>query len=246
MRILLTNDDGVDSPGLRLLAAALRNAGHRVFVLAPDINRSGTSHSISFLSGPCKLTKIEDDTWSCGGTPADCVILALLGGLPELCILQGQAPDLVLSGINLGANLSTDIIYSGTAAAARQGSLFGIPSIAFSLAESDEDWHWAPVISFIIEKLDDMKRYWKKGTFINVNFPNSKQGPLDIVQSFPSQKNYNDRIETFIAPDGELYCFARIGETVYNRQPGSDWDVIIKNNASLNVIISQSVSLGEE
>jgi len=246
VRILLTNDDGVDSPGLRLLAAALRNAGHRVFALAPDINRSGTSHSISFLSGPCKLTKVEDDTWSSGGTPADCVIFALLGGLPELCILQGNAPDLILSGINCGANLGTDIIYSGTAAAARQGSFFNIPSIALSLVESGENWHWEPVISFIVEKLDDMKGFWKKGTFINVNFPNSGQGPLDIVRSFPSQKNYNDRIETFVAPDGELYCFARIGETVYNRQPSSDWDAIMKNNAALSVVISQPVSLGEE
>jgi 5'-nucleotidase len=160
MRILLTNDDGITSPGITLLATALREAGHRVFTVAPDSNRSGCSHSINFLWGPQKLKKIEDDTFSCSGTPVDCVIIALLGGIPEICISKEdggldleKAPDLVLSGLNAGANLGTDIVYSGTAAAARQGSFFGIPSVALSLVDGEIPYQWDIVIPYIQENL---------------------------------------------------------------------------------------------
>ncbi|WP_461248362.1 5'/3'-nucleotidase SurE [Treponema sp. R6D11] len=157
MRILLTNDDGITSQGIRLLAKALRGVGHKVFTVAPDSNQSGCSHSLKFLHEPLKLKEIEEDTWSCSGTPVDCIIVALLGGIPEICIsTEGaehnleKAPDLILSGINAGANLGTDIVYSGTAAAARQGGFFGIPSVALSLVDSDLPWQWEMVISYII------------------------------------------------------------------------------------------------
>ncbi|MDR0730727.1 MAG: hypothetical protein LBF63_03595 [Treponema sp.] len=116
MNILLTNDDGCESPGILLLASALRENGHRAAVLAPDRDRSGVSHSISFLDGPLILKSRGEDTWSCSGLPVDCVVTAMLGAIP-------YKPDLILSGINRGANLGTDLLYSGTAAAARQGSL---------------------------------------------------------------------------------------------------------------------------
>jgi 5'-nucleotidase len=132
MNILLTNDDGISSPGLLLLAEALRkNSPHRIFVLAPDTDRSGYSHSIRFLWDPIKIASRGPDTWACSGSPADCVIMAMMGALPF-------KPDLVLSGINRGANLGTDLIDSGTAAAARQAGLGNIPGIAFSLAGRGE------------------------------------------------------------------------------------------------------------
>ena len=254
MRILLTNDDGITSPGIVLLAKALRESGHRVFVLAPDTNRTAASHSISFINSPCKITEIEKDTWSCSGTPADCVIFALLGGIPELYVSddpysRGKAPDLILSGINRGANMGTDIIFSGTAAAARQGSFAGIPSIALSLAASDNDeWHWGPVIAFITEKLAQMRDYWRAGTFVNVNFPNSQTGPGSLVPAFPSIRYYNDSIETYSAPDGGLYCFGRPGNIESRPQAGSDWDAVSKNNAAMSAVLSQPVDavfLGE-
>ncbi|MDR0442752.1 MAG: 5'/3'-nucleotidase SurE [Treponema sp.] len=244
MRILLTNDDGITSPGLFLLAAALRKAGHSIFVVAPDKNRSGSSHSISFLNEPCKLTEIEKDTWSCSGTPVDCVITALLGGIPQLCVAGvtginlDNGPDLILSGINAGANLGTDIVYSGTAAAARQGSLIGISSVAFSLVENDKEWQWPPVISFITERLEEMKGFWKPGAFVNINFPNT--GFISaLVPAFPAKRYYNDRIENYFAPDGSLYCFADPGKVENIPEAGSDWDEVLKNNAALSVIMCQ-------
>jgi len=252
MRILLTNDDGISSPGIRLLAKALRSSGHRVFLVAPDSNRSGCSHSILFLSGPLKLAEIEEDTFSCSGTPVDCIVTALLGGIPEICIsTEGvdlnmeRAPDLILSGINAGANLGTDIVYSGTAAAARQGSFFGIPSVALSLVESDLPWQWESVISYINEKLISIMGYWKAGTFVNVNFPNSEKKPFALVPTFPSMRYYNDRIVTFTAPEGGRYCFAKTGKVENVPEEGSDWSEVLKNNAALSMVVSQpSVAAG--
>jgi len=251
MRILLTNDDGIASPGITLLAKALREAGHRVLIVAPDSNRSGCSHSITFLFKPIKLKEIEKDTFSCSGTPVDCVIAALLGGIPEMRISTEdggldleKAPDLVLSGINAGANMGTDIIYSGTAAAARQGSLFGIPSVALSLVESEIPYQWETVIPYIKENLALIMGYWKSGTFVNVNFPNIEKKPSALVPVFPSIRYYNDRIVTFTAPRGGVYCFANPGLTTSpceggKPEEGSDWAEVLKNNAALSVVLSQ-------
>ena len=251
MRILLTNDDGCTSPGITLLAKALREAGHRVFMVAPDTNRSGSSHSINFLSNPIKLKKIEKDTWACSGTPVDCVIVALLGGIPEIDISTDgtafnmkNAPDLILSGINVGANLGTDIIYSGTAAAARQGSFFGINSIALSLVENDGDWHWQPVISYITEHLEVFCEYRKADSFININFPNTGKKPASLVQVFPSLRYYNDRIVTFSTPEGGVFCFAKPGKVDNVPADGSDWAEVLKNNAALSVIMAQPTVKG--
>jgi len=246
MRILLTNDDGITSQGIRLLAKALRKIGHRVFTVAPDTNQSGCSHSIQFLNKPLKMTDIEADTWSCSGTPVDCIVTALLGAIPELCISTDgkelnleKAPDLVLSGINAGANLGTDIVYSGTAAAARQGSFFGIPSVALSLVDSDLPWQWEKVIPYIIENLETLQGYWKEGIFVNVNFPNIEKKPSFLVPSFPSMRYYNDRIITFTSPEGSKYCFAKSGKVDNIPEDGSDWAEVLKGNAAYSLVVSQ-------
>jgi len=258
MRILLTNDDGISSPGITLLAKALREAGHRVFIVAPDSNRSGCSHSIHFLFEPLNLREIEKDTFSCSGTPVDCVITALLGGIPELRISKEdggfdmeKAPDLVLSGVNAGANMGTDIIYSGTAAAARQGSLFGIPSVALSLVDGEIPYQWETVIPYIMENLALIMAYWKAGTFVNVNFPNIERKPSELVSAFPSIRCYNDFIVTFTAPHGGVYCFAKPGQTTSpceggKPEDGSDWAEVLKNNAALSVVLSQPAVIRQD
>jgi 5'-nucleotidase len=242
LKILLTNDDGIASPGINLLAGALRAEGYRVFVIAPSSDRSGVSHSISFLSGPCKLSELDPDTWSCSGTPADCVAVGLLGGIPELRAAAAEGsnaplspPGLIVSGINRGANLGTDLIYSGTAAAARQGSLFGIPSIALSLVEGDV-WHWDMAVSFVTARLHEMLAFWKADTFVNVNIPNTAEGPSGLVPAFPSLRRYHDRLEVYKAPDGHQYCFSNGGKVDARPDPGSDWDVVSHNGAAISAI----------
>jgi 5'-nucleotidase len=236
MNILLTNDDGLESPGIQVLARALRAEGRRVIVVAPDRDRSGVSHSISFLGGPLVLSPRGDDTWACSGLPVDCVVTALLGGIPV-------KPDLVLSGINRGANLGTDLLYSGTAAAARQGSLFGTPSIALSLVEAPGgDYHWERAVRFFLSRFDEIVGRWKADTFLNLNIPNSSQGPTGMAAAFPSYRTYHDSLETMDAPNGDRYCFFRAGEAESLRQEGCDRDIVSQNLAALSVVWVHPVS----
>jgi 5'-nucleotidase len=238
MRLLLTNDDGINSPGIMLLASALREAGHKVFVLAPVADRSGVSHSITFLRGPNKIVQIDEDTWYCDGTPVDCVVIGLMGGLPE-----SASPDVIVSGINRGANLGTDIIYSGTAAAARQGALCNIPSLALSLVEGDA-WHWDMAVTFATERFAEMLAFWKPDCFVNVNIPSQKEMPRGLVHAFPSFRYYNDSMETYYAPDGQRYCFARAGKINVKPEKGSDWEAVAGNNASISDILIHPALLG--
>ena len=125
MRILLSNDDGIDSPGLKSLYHALIE-DHQVVVVAPDRERSAAGHSLT-LHHPLRVQEVSRDWYSVDGTPTDCVHLALNGLLSE------SRPEMVVAGINMGANLGSDITYSGTVAAAVEGTLSGVPSIAVSL-----------------------------------------------------------------------------------------------------------------
>ena len=129
MRVLVSNDDGVDAPGIRILAAGLRDAGHEVTVAAPDRDRSGASNSLT-LDQPIRIKTVGDAVWSVAGTPTDCVHLALTG-------LLDIEPDIVVSGINNFANMGDDVIYSGTVAAAMEGRFLGLPAVAMSLSTGD-------------------------------------------------------------------------------------------------------------
>src|SRR6476660_3253414 len=123
-RILITNDDGIYSEGLRKLAEALKPAGE-VLIVAPDREQSAASHALT-LNRPLRLLQLEENEWIVDGTPTDCVNLAVLK------LMKERRPDIVVSGINFGANLGDDVTYSGTISAAFEGALLNIPSIAFS------------------------------------------------------------------------------------------------------------------
>jgi len=129
MRVLVSNDDGVDAPGIRILAERLRQDGHEVLTVAPDRDRSGASNSLT-LDAPVRVVKLDARTWRVHGTPTDCVHVAITGMLE-------REPDIVVSGINNTANLGDDVIYSGTVAAAMEGRFLGLPAIAVSLNTSD-------------------------------------------------------------------------------------------------------------
>ena len=125
MKILLTNDDGFDAPGINVLRERLLDDNHEVYVMAPATNQSGTSQSIH-MGGGMAVREIDENFFACAGSPADCVMTAIHGGVFE-------RPDILLSGIKRGPNLGLDILYSGTCGAARQGVLMGIPSAALSV-----------------------------------------------------------------------------------------------------------------
>jgi 5'-nucleotidase len=169
VRILLTNDDGVNARGLRLLEAVARNLSHDIWIVAPTEEQSGAGHSLT-LTEPVRLRQHDDRRFSVTGTPTDSVMLALAH------VMKDSPPDVIISGINRGANLAEDVTYSGTVSAAMEGALAGVPSIALSQAYSREGMGdtvpfaaaeaWAervlaPLLDFEMEPR----------TLINVNFP---------------------------------------------------------------------------
>jgi len=232
--LLLTNDDGINSEGLQKLAAVLRSKGkYRVTVIAPEVNRSGISHAVSLLSGPVKLSKLGEDVYSCSGNPADCVIIATMGALP-------YKPDLVISGINQGENMGTDIIYSGTAAGARQAGLAGIPAVALSLAGRDT-FHWDMAASWVADHLEELRAFWEKGSFVNVNIPNSPGGPEGFLTAWPAVKSYTDRLMVFNAPDGSDWCFLEGKPELTVTEAGSDCDVVSRNYVSVTSVYNYPI-----
>lgn len=172
MKILISNDDGVNAPGLNILAKALAEIAD-ITVIAPDRNRSGASNSLT-LANPLRVRQLENGYYSVAGTPTDCVHLAITG-------LFEDDPDIVVSGINAGANLGDDVFYSGTVAAATEGSLLGIPSIAVSLVGHD-CMHYetaAAVAKKLVLRLKDNPLPAK--TILNVNVPDV---PLAELKGF--------------------------------------------------------------
>lgn len=165
MRVLVSNDDGVDAPGIRILAEGLRSAGHEVYVVAPDRDRSGASNSLT-LDLPIRLKRIDHYTCSIAGTPTDCVHLALTG------MLEFE-PDIVVSGINNTANLGDDVIYSGTVSAAMEGRFLGLPAVAMSLATKNHDAkHYETAARAAVEIVARLKADpLPANTILNVNVP---------------------------------------------------------------------------
>jgi 5'-nucleotidase len=234
MKILLTNDDGIACEGIIKLAEGLKtHTQHEICILAPDSNRSGVSHSLSLFS-PVKLTQHAENSWTCSGTPADCSIVAALGGI-------SFKPDLIISGINAGANLGTDIIYSGTAAAARQAALNDIPAIALSLDSNDKAFQWDMAVSYVVKHLDEFIAMCAEDTFINVNIPNNPEGPAGMEITFPSRRRYRDTLVTFNAPYGHIYGFIEGGKIETEPESGSDSDAVSRNMVSLSPVFVHPV-----
>ena len=161
MKILLSNDDGVYADGLKALAGALSDLAELVIV-APDRNRSGASNSLT-LENPLRVSQVEKNVYSVQGTPTDCVHFAL----NEL--MKDDMPDLVLSGINHGANLGDDVLYSGTVAAAMEGHFLGVQSVAFSLVGQTHFDTAAKVVRSVVEQ--HLKAPIPTNRLLNVNIP---------------------------------------------------------------------------
>lgn len=168
MRILVTNDDGIHSPGLDALERIAKTLTDDVWVVAPEFDQSGVSHSLS-LSDPLRLRKVDDRRFAVKGTPTDCVIMGVRH------VLEEKRPDLVLSGINRGQNLAEDVIYSGTVAGAMEGTILGIQAIALSQAYGPNtrdrlDYNTVEALApDLLRKL--LKQGLPTGVLLNINFP---------------------------------------------------------------------------
>src|SRR5215203_1814467 len=168
MRILITNDDGIHAPGLDVCEQIARELSNDVWIVAPESDQSGVSHSLS-LNDPLRLREVAPKHFAVKGTPTDCVIMGVRHIMTEV------RPDLVLSGVNRGQNVAEDVSYSGTVAAATEGTILGVPSIALSQAygagnRDDLKWrcaehHGPKIVRRILDAGID------KGILVNVNFP---------------------------------------------------------------------------
>jgi 5'-nucleotidase len=204
MKLLLGNDDGIFSPGIRTLANTLAKAGHQVTIVCPDRERSATGHGLT-IHKPLRAEQIdglflpEVEAWACSGTPADCIKLALEA------ILE-YPPELVLSGINQGANLGTDVLYSGTVSAAMEGAIAGITSIAFSLA-SFTHHDFQPGADYAVKLVNHLQSH-PLGDFplLNVNIPPLATEEINGIQiTRQGVRRYHDLFEKRIDPRGKTY-----------------------------------------
>ena len=198
IKILISNDDGINSEGLHVLADSLRDLGE-IFIVAPDREQSAASHALS-LHHPLRIDEISENIFSVDGTPTDCINLAVNG------ILKDKRPDIVVSGINKGENLGDDITYSGTVSAAMEGTLLGIPSIAVSIASRKNfDFDTASYYALIIAKYV-IDKSLPPGTLLNVNVPNLPKSKIKGIKVTTQGKRvYGEPIVEKIDPRGRKY-----------------------------------------
>jgi 5'-nucleotidase len=215
-RILVTNDDGIYSEGLRKLAAALRPIGE-VFVVAPDREQSAASHALT-LNRPLRILQIEEGEWIVDGTPTDCVNLAVL------YILKDHRPDLICSGINFGPNLGDDVTYSGTISAAFEGSLLKVPSIAFS-ALVGEHFSFDRCAAFAARLVREMlTRPQQPEIILNVNLPVEEIKGVRITHL--GKRTYAEGVIERLDPRGRKYFWIGGEPPVWTRHAGSDIDAV--------------------
>ncbi|MCZ6481108.1 MAG: 5'/3'-nucleotidase SurE [candidate division NC10 bacterium] len=220
--ILVTNDDGIYSPGLKALAAALEEIGE-VHVIAPDRERSAAGHALT-LHKPLRATEIAPRWYAVDGTPTDCVPLGVMGILKE-------KPDLLASGINLGANLGDDITYSGTVSAAFEGTLLGIPSFAISAVEPlRQDLSAAAAFAARLAVVI-LERGLPPDTLLNVNVPPGELNGVKVTRQ--GKRSYNELIVEKIDPRGKTYYWIGGGEPTWEHLGGTDYEMVVEGKVSI-------------
>ena len=225
MKILLTNDDGIHSRGLRALAKSLESIGD-VWVVAPDREMSAASHSLT-LHRPLRIKEVVPQYYCVDGTPTDCICLGVHKVLEE-------RPDLIVSGINKGGNLASDIFYSGTVSAAREGTMIGIPSFAISLA-SHKDFKFQTAARFALRLAEYiLDKGLPKGTFLNVNVPGgeiNKENPYRITEQ--GKRIHGGSIVEKVDPRGEKYYWFGNNHPGFEEIANSDSQAIAENSISI-------------
>lgn len=221
-RILATNDDGVFSEGLKLLSSELGEIAD-VTVVAPDREQSASGHSLT-LNRPLRMQMLEESTYSADGTPTDCVSLALQW------LMKDDPPDLIVSGINFGINLGDDVTYSGTVSATFEGTLMGIPSVAFS-QEVGENFSFRPAARFarrLVALL--MTRKLPADLLLNVNVPAGDIRGVRVTRL--GRRVYKQSVVEKFDPRGKRY-FWIAGKPVWQEDTGTDHEAVSKGYISI-------------
>lgn len=221
-RILVTNDDGVFSEGIKLLAEALREIAE-VIVVAPDREQSASGHSLT-LNRPLRMQQLEENVFSVDGTPTDCVNLAVLW------LMEKEPPDLVVSGINFGVNMGDDVTYSGTVSATFEGTLLGIPSVAFS-QEVGKPFSFGSAADFarrLVELL--FTHELPKDLLLNVNIPAGEVTGVSLTKL--GHRVYRQSVVEKTDPRGRRY-FWIAGTPEWESRSGTDYDALSQGRISV-------------
>ena len=227
--ILVTNDDGVHAPGILALARALSDAGE-VWLVAPDREASASSQSLT-LKHPLRAEKVEPGVFAVDGTPADCVNLAIVKLLP-------RRPELVVSGINRGPNLGEDVFYSGTVGGAREGTFFGVPSIAVSLAARAET-DYSPAASFAARlSALVLEKGLPERTLLNVNVPPGD--PKDAAITVQGRRQHEGAILEGLDPRRRPYYWIEEGKDNWHSDEMSDIHAIRRGLISITPLQSDT------
>jgi len=225
LRILVSNDDGYFAPGITLLAEALRQLGE-VTVVAPERDRSGASNSLT-LDRPLTVRRAPNGYFSVNGTPTDCVHIAVTG-------LLDFTPDVVVSGVNLGANMGDDTIYSGTVAAAVEGYLLGIPSIAVSLASKAGE-HFDSAIGVALKMVERLSRQpFGEPVLLNVNVPDiapARLGGMEVTRL--GKRHKAEPVVKLQTPRGETAYWIGPAGAAADAGPGTDFHAVESGRVSV-------------
>jgi 5'-nucleotidase len=222
--ILVTNDDGVHSPGILVLAEQLATLGE-VVVVAPDRERSAVSHALT-LHAPLRAEELRPGFFAVDGTPTDCVNLAIHG-------LLDRKPDLVVSGINRGGNMGDDLTYSGTVAAAMEATLMGVPALAFSLEAEQflaEDFAIAASVAVDLARRV-LSTKLPVDTFLNINVPGGF--PVGMRLTRQGKRRFSDLIEKKSDPRGRSYYWLGAGQISFENAAGTDFNAVSQGYVSI-------------
>ena len=213
--ILVTNDDGVHSPGIASLFKAMKELGD-IYMVAPDRERSAAGHSLT-LHRPIKAEEISENVFSVNGTPTDCVALAVHKILP-------RKPDIIASGINKGANLGDDVTYSGTVSAAIEGTILSVPSFAVSLA-GDKPFHFETAVPYaVLTAQYILEKSLPYDTLLNVNVPNINSDSIKGIKFTTQGKRiYDNAIQDIYSPWGDKHYWIGGGKPYWEH--GEDMDI---------------------
>lgn len=231
MNILISNDDGIDAAGIDFLKIALEKK-HDVTVIAPDKERSSCGHGLT-LGEPIRVKKKGKNAYSCSGYPADCILIGLGN------ILKENRPDLVISGINHGANLGQDRYYSGTIAAAREATFRGVPAIAISLVT--KTWkdveHFDVAAEFVIKLVDEnIHTLIPPMSLLNINVPNIKKEEIAGVKyTLPGYQNYSEEVIERVDGRGKTYFWVGGTYKGWEDNDGTDCRAVSENFISVNL-----------
>lgn len=229
MHFLISNDDGITARGIQVLSQRMSELG-KVTIVAPDQDRSGASNSLT-LDSPVRISEIDERTFRVTGTPTDCVHIALTG------LLDGD-PDMVVSGINAGANLGDDVIYSGTVAAAMEGRFLGFPAIAVSLVFNDKPRNFetaAEVIALLVQRL--RQDPLPADTILNINVPDLPWSEIEGIEV--TRLGHRHRAEPTIRevdPRGRPMYWIGPAGAEQDAGPGTDFDAIRRGYVSVTPI----------